>query len=666
MNHFLVFDVVLFSYFFLVGYLPSLILSPSCIANPYSRTAASLLYGTSILCLGAAYVVWTGAPVYTLTWLGFFLALCSLFIILIKIYRGKKQFNLKAMITPLPSVAFVFLSCFLTAEAFLLPSLSDDGMFSTPIHLGVDAAGYGITASYMVSWNGRESLGKDLLRETGTDNLASAKSMNSDSLSLQIEVASEFILKALRWSYPTLIASITELFGFDSVYRVLFRSLLPSIVCIFLLVFCFSREFTKGLFFPTMIAASVLLNCNLLNLALQGQYAQVVSAPLFLSLLYTVLRYRQYPEYFIGQSVRQTGHAALVIGALMVLYNEAIVVFAIFICLVIVLDLILLKKFPSRSFLFFIVSFAVGLIVAWPITVQWAFFLSKHLINIKIAGWWQPHWANPAEILGLGNIYSEFAMHELMREPTPYASSIFWSLMFCAILFFTWKEGRTMYDWSMIGAAITFPLTVLVKTFFIERIHNYQYMKSYTMFLPFLISCIFLCVVNLIPKDIYAKRIKACMLGCIFGLIFYNGATYLYKSINDRFLAKESFYQALQALNGIGGYAVWVHHPEIRTFLFGGIENFLWLNRDTIRSAKTHNNEKIALLFYKDQPNALKLRFNAPPPHDLFENDLVKIIDTTRHLKDFLDDQSLYVDMKHLTTFFDRYMEDLYGVQRLE
>ena len=583
-----------------------------------------------------------------------------------RIYQARGGGLKRILKRPLSQV-FVIVSCFLAAEAFLLPSLFDDGTFSTPIHFGVDAAGYGVTASYLVTWNGRNGLESDLLRETDTADLAAAKSKNDNSLNFQIEVASEFILKALRWSYPTLIASITELFGFDSVYRALFRSLLPSVVSAFLLVFCISQRFTKGFLFPTLIASSVLMNCNLLNLALQGQYAQVVSAPLFLYLLYSVMEYRESPERFVQHDSRRIGGLALTTGALMVLYNEAIVVFVIFVCLVVTLDLILFKTFPPRSLPVHIVTFcAVGFILAWPITVQWLFFLKKHLINIKIAGWWQPHWANAAEIFGMGNIYSEFAIEELTREPISFALSIFLSIMLCAILFFTWKETKTAYDWPMIGAAIIFPLTVFIKTFFFERIHNYQYMKSYTMFLPFLAPFIFLCAINLIPKTLFAKRLKACLLATMFGLVLFNGSTYLHKAINDRYLATESFYQALQALNGMDGYAVWVHHPEIKTFLFGGTENFLWLNRNTIRSVKTHRNEKIALLFYKDQPNAPKLRFNAPPPHDLFENDLVKIIDTSRHVKDFLDDQSLYVDMKHLTTFFDSYMEDLFGISRFE
>lgn len=653
MNHFLLFDAVVLSYFFLVGHTPFLILNPREITSPWGKIAASLLYGTAILCLGAAYVVWIGAPVRTLNWIGLSLALSSLVILIRKLYRGRDGFDLRVSLKRLPSVVFVALSCVLAAEAFLLPSLSSDGTFSTPIHLGVDAAGYGVTASYLVTWNGRDSLEADLLRETGTEDLAAAKSKNDDSLNFQIEVASEFILKALRWSYPTLIASVTELLGFDSVYRPLFRSLFPSVVSLFLLVFCFSRKFTKGFLFPTAVASSVLFNCNLLNLALQGQYAHVVSAPLFLYLLYSVLEHRQCLDRFPRYKSRRIAGLALITGALMVLYNEAIVVFAIFTGLVIVLDLILFKTFPSRSLLVFIVTFsAAGLILAWPITAQWLFFLKKHLINIKIAGWWQPHWANPAEIFGMGNIYSEFAIHELMRDPVYYAFSIFFSLMLCAILFFTWKESKTIYDWSMIGAAIIFPVTVFVKTFFFERIHNYQYMKAYAMVLPFLASTLYLCTVNLIPRNIFAKQFKACLIGSMFGLVLFNGGMYLYKAVNDRYLARQSFYQALQALDKLRGYAVWVYHADNRTFLFGATDNFHWLNRSATRSAANHRNEKIAILFYKDHPNP-KPTLNIPSSRVLFENDLVKMIDSSRYVKEFLDDQNLFVDMNRLATFIE-------------
>ncbi len=652
MKYFLVFDFVLLVYVYLTGYALFFFIRPKWISNLWGGILGPPLYGLAILCVGAGYVVWMGAPVRALNWLGLGLGLSSLILL---INRGglKPGLPCKARVP----VIMVGLACLFSAEAFLLPSLSRDGTFSTPIHLGVDAAGYGITADYLTTWKGRDSLGKELLYETGLENLEVAKSRNSESLNFKVEVASEFILKARRWSYPALTASLTELFGFDSVYRVLFRALFPSVVVTFLLAFWFARDFSKGFLAPILIAACVLLNCNFLNLALEGQYAQVLSAPLFLFLLLTVVKQRQSTEPFSLRSLGQASLSpALIIGALMVLYNEMVFVFGIFIVLVILLDFIMLHKGPASSFVVFVATFTViGLIIAWPLTIEWIGFLSKHLVNIRIAGWWQPHWANPAEIVGAANIYSEFSIHEVARQLAPFTASIFISILLCALGFFSWREGKKIYDWPIICASVLFPLIVFIKTFIFESIHNYQYMKSYTMFLPFLTLWTFVLLLNLTPRNSFGRQLKACFLACMFGLVLLNGLSYLYNATKDRYLAQESFHESIQALDKLRGHAIWVHRADNRTFLFGADRtDFIWLNRDFARLVGHHGNDRIAVLIFRDQPNSLKRELLAPSGQILFENDLLKIIDTPLHVKDFADDRGISIDMHRLNEFAER------------
>ena len=658
MKYFLVFDFVFFGYLYLVGYALFFFIRPKWISNLWGGIWGPPLYGLAILCVGAGYVVGMGAPVRALNWLGLGLALSSLILL---INRGglKPGLPRKARVP----VIMVGLACLLSAEAFLLPTLSRDGTFSAPFHLGVDVAGYGITANYLTTWNNRDSLEKELLYETGLENLEAAKLRNGESLNCKVEVASEFILKSHRWAYPALTAALTELFGFDSVYRVLCRALFPSVVVTFLLIFWFARDFSKGFLAPILIAACVLLNCNFLNVALEGQYAQVLSAPLFLFLLFTVVKQRQSAEPFSVRNLVQTSLSpALIIGALMVLYNEIVFVFGIFIVLVILLDFIMLHKGPAFSFIVFVATFTVvGLIIAWPLTIEWVGFLGKQLVGIRIGGFWQPHWANPAEIIGAANIYSEFSIFELARQPAPFTASIFISILLCALGFFSWREGKKIYDWPIICAGGLFPLIIFVKTFLFESILNYQYMKSYTMFLPFLTLWTFVFILNLTPRDSFGRQFKACFLACMFGLVLLNGLSYLYNGTKVRYLAQESFHESIQALDKLRDHAIWARQSDgfmiNRPFLFGASRTgFIWLNKGAVRLVGHHGNDRIAVLLFRDQPNSLKRELLAPSGQMLFENDLLEIIDTTLHVKDVTDNRGISIDMDRLNKLAERFL----------
>ena len=130
-------------------------------------------------------------------------------------------------------------TAFIVLFVIILP-LRKGGFLTTPYRIGIDQVGYTETAQFLLKGGTLESSAAEIMQQLDTDDLEYAKQNNARALKFNAYVTSEFLLKALRWGYPAIVANLTFITGNENVVRIAFIGLLLNYGLIFALTYCVS------------------------------------------------------------------------------------------------------------------------------------------------------------------------------------------------------------------------------------------------------------------------------------------------------------------------------------------------------------------------------------------------------------------------------------------
>jgi hypothetical protein len=207
-------------------------------------------------------------------------------------------------------------------------------------------------------------------------------------------------LDHMRWGVPVLLTIITNIFNFEHSIQ----TALPLLAFFIGLAAFVTIDLVKKLSVPQNIAVvgglAVAANYVVINLALEGQWAQLFSIPLFSIFVWLITVDREIS--FVYQL-----SLAFVLGAAVLMYGEIAPIF-VFIALVAICigggRRTIRRQFARNSInLIFCLFFAAMLI--FP-------YLSKYVAHLRglslTVGYPTPHKANGSEILGVGSIWTKW------------------------------------------------------------------------------------------------------------------------------------------------------------------------------------------------------------------------------------------------------------------
>ena len=259
-------------------------------------------------------------------------------------------------------------------------------------------------------------------------------------------------LNHLRWGVPVLLAGVTKLFALDHSYL----SVIPLLALFLGLSGLVAVSLCKRLLLPMHTSIfggmAVAINYVFINLAIEGQWAQLMSIPFFL--LFVCLeseKNKRFDASLLGASLM------LVAGTLF--YGEMTPIFLF------MYFLILVKKLwlnPLRISTYQITRSLVLSLLAGVMIFPYIKKYIEHLGGLSIAvGYELPHWMNSSELLGIGSIWT----HGWEKAIQPKMS------------------GRRMEFWDFARSQTSYILLLLgMFTILRKKIDNYLWFGFFTVF----------------------------------------------------------------------------------------------------------------------------------------------------------------------------------------
>ncbi len=372
-----------------------------------------------------------------------------------------------------------------TLLAVLAPVLAA-GFATTPYRSGVDQVGYSESAQYLLEGGTLGKLRSRLLTELETSSLTVAKQQNNKDVRFESYVDSEFLLKARRWGYPGALAAMTALTRNDHVFRLAFILLIIEYSLTLALVYQLTRVANAlPRVFAVCVTLATALNCNMLNVYYEGQYAQIFATPFLLIFLAIYLRARSMnnAERSRHSLIAFTATSALTVAALFSAFNESLVLLVATIAVIVVLDLIFYRTTNLVALGTSALGFLGGAALAWPLSQSWLTYTVANLSGLARAGFWQPHWASLAEILGLGDMYVTRGYTLVARSPWDAGVNATLSILAAFVIARLFLRSKSL-DRSFWLAPFILILAEYVKSRYVDDILNYPYMKMYSAFIP--------------------------------------------------------------------------------------------------------------------------------------------------------------------------------------
>ena len=387
----------------------------------------------------------------------------------------------------------------------LLWSASRDGRLNSPYRQGIDQVGYITTASVLMDGGTLDMIESRLLADTRARDRAGAMLRVMSAVDYTNQISSVFLFGAVRWGFSLLLVFLTTVLRLPHVSIAVYPLIALSLSLLFGLVFMFCRrQFRSAGFAPCLaIASSVSLNANMLNVAFDGQLGQAFCLPFFfawwgqftnrLSGL-TAVRLRP-TRRLLRKSRNPWVIAILAAVTILPTYGEFVILIAILAGLALPADA-LLHLFGKRPgylspFMLLIGSVVTALMLLGGFGGSWLLnVLGTRFGDIHLAGWMQSHWANPLEILGFRDIYKSQSMLRSYRE---IELQLVAGVILLPLVLRGLAVSRVGWTAPWAGPPI-FVALVYCKTRLVEKIHNYQYMKSYTATGPLLFMLFTGCV----------------------------------------------------------------------------------------------------------------------------------------------------------------------------
>ncbi len=390
--------------------------------------------------------------------------------------------GLARIISITPRHALIYLAGAILGGVLIIPGIVPNP--GQPFRIGIDCYGYGTMSQVLLDGHTRHALETELVRETGQADLAGALANADGALNLNVSVTAGFLLGHLRVGYPCLLAALLHFLGQPLAYPYLVLMFFwPAIIFLALGWFFFHHIIGTGYTRALLFALALGFNCNLLNVACEGQHSQWFVAPYLALFFILIFINRRAPEIlpaWRGELLLTSALAAFII----ILYAEALYALLVVALLTLLADLICGHWDSVRANLRFASAIVIGFLATGPAICLWVpvFLHQASDVAAGQAGFWQPLWANPAEIMGWIDIYAHVRMgDDLMQRPALLLGiETLMSLLAIGVVIASLRKisRREMIYWL---APVLFVALVFVQTHLVRHILNYAYMKSYTI-----------------------------------------------------------------------------------------------------------------------------------------------------------------------------------------
>lgn len=555
------------------------------------------------------------------------------------------------------------------ALMIVLSPTSEGNFLTTPYRIGIDQVGYNETAQFLMEGGTLKKVATELMSQLDTTDIEIARKNNQKALKFNVYVDSEFLLNSLRWGYPALVANLAFISGIGHVLKISFLSLILN----YGLLFSFSyyllfHHLNCSRSFSFFLSIAILLNCNLLNIYYEGQNAQIFGMPILFMIQISYLWLRKeegHLKFFEGlQMIFKKEYIQLILfiafltaGSLCV-YNEIIFSLIIFMILILFLDLIISRRIRGLSTILLGIAIALGFLIVIPFSFKWTAFIIPHLKNIKIGGWWQPKWAFPSEALGVFNIYTETAIMPVGRTELELLLNIIASGLILVFVIVYLMKGKDL-DRPFWLSAPVFILLIFIKNRYIEKIHNYQYMKAYTIFLPVIFAFVFASVsFSLKVESKFIRNLIRLICGVFIFFVIANGVSYIYKYTKERgYITGDMFELAnsKEKLN-LNSYVFVTHKLRMDEFMLTPLIPMNWINLNfsgTTPNVKAYLDKTVAILIKKKDVKCSNCIVDKYTNNIVYENPSFIIIDTKRLLRESYDEKTDKCDHSYYLKYFD-------------
>ncbi|MDA8170383.1 MAG: hypothetical protein M0Z48_00950 [Nitrospiraceae bacterium] len=533
---------------------------------------------------------------------------------------------------------------------------------TTPYRLDIDQAGYAEVGQYLLEGGTVKQTESDILRQTGATDLDKAILNNDAALKFNTAIDAQNLLKALRSGYPAINAIFAYMTGSDHIYKVQFLALAINYVLLFgIILFVFYRLFFLREGESLLFSFAVVMNSNLINVYYEGMGPQFFFMPFLVILAagYCHLRRQSAsnnpPSQMKQQPLRQyllpVLFLAFIFAGAMNIYNDGILIFAAFLFISFVFDIFLLKRI-NRNAPYMILAMCLGALLIFPHSFQFIRWYPKVLGKfIHIAGFWQPHWASPAEILGIFNIYvpryvKDFPILLKRTEWNSFINVILSCLIVIPAANYIVRDKDI--DASFWLAAPAFVLIIFFKVFFIDHINNYDYMKAYTIFIP-LLAVLILAAFDHFSGSSARKLWDLGKIILVVAIIF-SGVQYINQYDREsRTVTKDMFnlYEYNKKNDNIlDSYAFITNKGTMDEFMIIPLIPFRWLNQGADKNPRPDIMKKVALLIQK-KDFADPSIFNRYRRHVVYENSSILIINTGKLLEESYDSKSNKCDLQY-------------------
>jgi len=416
---------------------------------------------------------------------------------------------------------------------FLAP-IWQAGYLTTPWRTGVDQVGYAETATFLANGNLYSQAVLEFLKTTRAQSMAEARELDGTTANASISVHTNFLFISTRVGFPYLAATFKNWLDEDHVYRIIFLLLLfptlmlGAVFCLFLM-----KSTGMGLCKAAMWTFALLLNCNLINVWFEGQYAHTFSAPF--ALLYWLLAYEVRAGRLSLKNALPLGTLALAL--LLSVYQELAKANFLILCSLSFATILFRRDIAKRFVGFFIGTHLLASVMVLPqtkIVLEAALYQLK---GFKTSGWQQPQWASPIEILGFLDIYrnnppSSYAYEG--RSELELAIHVLLAILLLTFVVYALTRRKIIDPWFWLFPPV-FVSIIFVKNFLIEQLISYQYMKSYAIMLP-LMFLFFVTIINGIRWSKFISPILVAVI-CVTGLM------YIDKFRKDSFVVDEDMFE---------------------------------------------------------------------------------------------------------------------------
>jgi len=398
--------VVIYLALFAIGLGPYLLLCPKILRDYRLVVWLVPVFGIMLIIFFTSWVFLNNGNIFLVPWL---LILCSLVIVaglprilgrwalLREIGIFKKCIKHWPVTLALPALIVLV----------LLAPISGSQKPEMLFHIGSDQVGYSVGAEYLLGGGKLKELQEKMIELTGESDPVSAVEAYTSLVDFSTAIQSNNLLQGRRWGTPFVSVQLASLLGLKRTHGVMYVSLaLFQLGLFFVALWLLSAQAKLPTLWSALGATALTLNCNLLNIILEGAYAQAMTVPILI--LIWGFRFRMI-QLDARAQWRSYLFLALALSGILLTYSDLFYITVALVALATFLDLAFKDRIRSVHFRFagvFALGVTLCLAANWKYVLHSILDLSLKVKHNQAGGFWQPLWAWPSEIFGFLDIYS--------------------------------------------------------------------------------------------------------------------------------------------------------------------------------------------------------------------------------------------------------------------